>query len=168
MAQPWPDKGSQEKGAGAVKYDLSKLNNFVNSIEGIRKMVVEVGVMAGTARGNSENLKIGMAHEFGRFSGRPLRQRSFLRMPLNQKMESIVRTLRPVTAELLMKGKFKQIMELLGASCKGVVQEAFQTGGWGKWPKRGTPKHPDRDPGRQVLTKTGQLKSSIDYKVRSK
>lgn len=111
------------------------------------------------------NVEIGAAHEFGSQSqGVPMR--SFLRMPLNQRSKQIAESALggDMASELIEAGGLDLAAERLGIAAEAVVQEAFETRGFGTWPANSestiTSKGSD-----SPLIDTGQLRGAITSKV---
>lgn len=132
------------------------------------KYSVVVGVMgdhnARTSKngGGKTNAEIGLKHEFGE-DGMPIR--SFLRMPLSTKLFEAMEdsgafdeeTLKQIVDTASLKGFLGQV----GIIAEGVVQEAFDTGGFGQWKESNM----SRKKNHQTLVETGQLRDSISSKV---
>ncbi len=102
------------------------------------------------------NADIGAIHEFGSPSNN-IPQRSFLRVPLADKMQ--------VEIDKLAKQKDVSLKDLtykLGAIGKAVVQGAFMTTGYGQWaPSKRTIGKLNGN----TLVDTGQLRDSINFEV---
>jgi len=112
---------------------------------------------------NITNAAIGAAHEFGTSK---LPQRSFLRVPLADHLPKEV-----VDAGLLDKDvvldviKSKSVVPWLKKVmilCEGIVSDAFDTGGFGKW----KPSNMENKKNKQTLVETQQLRNSITSEVK--
>ena len=130
-------------------------------------LVAKLGVFADdNARDDGEktNAEIGARHEFGVLSeGVP--RRSFLKDPIEIKRKELL-----VTAEKVIKANItkpngaEKIFELIGIAGEAIVQEAFESGGFGTWKplsdftiaKKGSD---------QILIETSQLRRSVISKV---
>ncbi len=109
------------------------------------KARVRVGVLSGsknerydiekTAQDPFNNATLGAAHEFG-VKSRNLPPRSFLRMPLMLHLPKEIDNIGREVWRLLViqKGPLLALKQL-GVLGENVVQQAFQTGGFGQWPK---------------------------------
>ena len=177
-------------GSNSVDVDLSKLNTFVEQFKA--KYYLKIGILGAknARRGKGpSNAEVGATHEFGSFA-QHIPKRSFLRMPLHEKSETIIREVGKTALALLAAGKILQVFQNIGVSCVGQIHDAFASGGFGKWPqlkyatiisklrKRFKDIHLRRSlAGEQmndgithtpILVKTRQLERSITFKVESK
>ena len=151
---------------------MTELNKFVKTLnEG--KFVVRVGIMGNKAanihKGSKmTNADIGAIHEFGSYSDK-IPARSFLRMPLFQKSKQIINEVGKRALSWLLKGNKKQILIELGKSCEGVIQDAFNSGGFGSWiPLKETTIKRKIGQNTQPLINTSQLRRSITSQVIKK
>jgi hypothetical protein len=102
---------------------------------------------------------IGAAHEFGTSS---LPQRSFLRMPLQLFLEKRLSARNDFSEaslkDVIRSQEYKPWLEKIATVAKEIVQEAFDTNGFGKWA-------PDKDmphkKTKKILVETGSLRDSI-------
>src|SRR5690606_9071336 len=97
--------------------------------------IVKVGVLAAdNARDDGfGNAEIGLNQEVGSLS-RNIPARSWLRMPIEEKQKDLVKFLQTDRAqELAEELDFETLLELLGLKAEGIIDEAFRTGGFGKW-----------------------------------
>lgn len=126
--------------------------------------------------GSTSNATIGAAHEFG---SSKLPQRSFLRMPISEKLPKEIEQANIFgennLKEIIKTGSFAQAVEKIAIMAVGIVQDAFNTEGYGTWPalnddykawkvsysKKGSTSAV------QILTLTGQLRDSITYEIKS-
>ncbi len=160
---------------GIVKYDMSGLNNFIKALDDSGKYRIRVGVLGSKVnrkKGDTTqtNAEIGFKHEYGSYEEN-VPQRSFLRMPMHEKMEEILEMVRMAgnILTLLAAGNFKQIYKLLGVACESIIGDAFETSGFGNWKplseytiERKIQHNPD------PLINTRQLQRSITSKVELK
>jgi hypothetical protein len=113
------------------------------------------------------NAEIGAAHEFGA-PARGLPQRSFLRVPLSEnlqkKMESSGALDQDVMKAVLKQGTVIPWLKKIAVLAEGIVSEAFDTGGFGKWPKWKSPNYSNN--ANQLLVDTAQLRNSITSEVK--
>lgn len=152
-----------------VKADLNVLNKFIMSLTGVNGMSVKVGILAGKnsrSDGNKEtNASIGIKHEFGRMSSRPrIRQRSFLKMPLETKSDELTKTVMGYAVEELAAGTPETLLAKIGITAEGIIHQAFDTGGFGKW-KALRPMTIEKKGHDRILIETMQLQRSITSEV---
>jgi hypothetical protein len=127
--------------------------------------------------GGATNAEIGAAHEYGSVQ-RNLPARSFLRMPISEKLDESLKdagmtdegTLRKVITD----GSIMPWLEKIKLIAKAIVIEAFDTEGFGKWRKWSrkyarrqelkmqSKKTGGRGTDNKILDDTGQLKGAID------
>jgi phage gpG-like protein len=165
----------------SISYNLDGLDKFALAVS--KKYRVKLGILGNKdsrkEEGNS-NATIGAVHEFGSFT-KKIPRRSFLRLPLSLKSNRIIMALAKTTLKLLAIGNYKQIFVNLGIECEKIIQEAFETSGWGNWPPDKYKTIMAKTPMRLIkkLTKlgkkitgrplidTGQLRRSITSKVEA-
>lgn len=175
---PRPRVGSSR----LVKSNTKALDAFVKGIS--RKYVVKIGIFGATdhadhrqvtgskksaedfgghevGEGNASltNADLAAIHELGSYTA-GIPARPFLRMPLHQKSEDILKEAKKGAAALLARGEVLILMKRLGIAAENAVQRAFATGGFGKWPalKASTIK---RKGSSRELIDTRQLRLSI-------
>lgn len=140
-----------------VEINTKNLDRLAKAFKQMPK--TRVGIMGDTdARGDGlSNATIGAIHEFGH--GVP--QRSFLRQPLidglNDAIEEGVDTVE--VEEIIESGTLVPFFKKLGIIAETVVNNAFNTGGNGKWPKWITPGYKNNTG--MLLVDTQQLQDSI-------
>lgn len=109
------------------------------------------------------NATIGAAHEFGTSK---LPQRSFLRVPITdnlaKKMESSGALDKDVLAEVIREKSLLSWVKKVAVLAEGIVLEAFDTGGFGKW----KPSDMTKKKLQQTLVETQQLRNSITSEVK--
>lgn len=137
------------------------LSNLLKALKGELPMV-KVGILGSSARSDSSsNAFIGRNHEFG--IGVPMR--SFLRMPINEHFQKALDStdaFDEATAKLVIQiGDIRPWLTKVGIVAEEVIQEAFKTGGFGKW-KASNMKYKTNQ---QTLVETGQLSKSITSEV---
>jgi hypothetical protein len=145
--------------------------NFKNDV--LRKLIaaikdppkVRVGIFGDeNARKGVEvtNAEIGAKHEYGQ-DGMPVR--SFLRMPLTEKLQPYLDKSKAFTPEAMKKvnedASIAPWLEKVGVVAEQVVAAAFNTGGFGKW----KPSNMEKKKVKQTLIETQQLRNSIVSKV---
>lgn len=111
------------------------------------------------------NATIGASHEFGTSK---LPQRSFLRVPLSDKLTNEIGV-----SGALNEGVLKEVMaersvipwlRKIAILAEGIVSEAFDTGGFGKW----KPSNMKYKKNHETLVETQQLRNSITSEVKEK
>lgn len=111
------------------------------------------------------NAGIGALHEFGTSK---LPVRSFLRVPiadnLQKKMEASGAFDKDVLKEVVQQATMIPWLKKIAVLAEGIVAEAFQTGGFGKWTAWRTPGYKNYN--NRILDDTGQLKDSITSDVK--
>ena len=118
-----------------VKHNLGKLDDFVKGLS--KHYIVKVGIIGSDGsedHGGVNNAEIGAVHEFGSYD-RTIPKRSFLRMPLFQRTEAILDYVKRHSLEALSMGNFKQVFKNLGIACENVIDQAFESSGFGSWKK---------------------------------
>jgi hypothetical protein len=128
-----------------------------------------VGILGSKTRkigGGEElsNAEIGAAHEYGS-PARGLPVRSFLRMPLGMYLGTYLEQSHAFDREAIKKvideGSIRQYVARIGIVAEEVVQDAFDTGGFGHW----KPSKMEFKSVKQTLVETQQLRNSITSEV---
>ena len=154
--------------------NTKNLDTFLRLLKESR-LRVRVGIMGGNASAahtdadgkpsGLSNAEIGAIHEYGKLSDPNFPVRSFLRVPIADhfftKMKSAGAYKPEVIAEVLKTASFRPWLEKAGAVALGVVQDAFNSGGYGKW----KPSDMRRKRNKQTLVESQQLRNSITYEV---
>lgn len=172
-----------------TNFNTDGLDKLIKALEG-ELPVVRVGILgASTPRAASmeldevsgesngvgvstvTNAEIGLKHEFGGPSTLPngvtisLPQRSFLRVPLIENFQSyLVKSKafdRMTMKQVLKEGTIVKWLVKLGIVGEWVVQDAFESGGFGKW----QPSNMSFKANHQTLIETQQLQRSIISEV---
>jgi hypothetical protein len=131
---------------------------------------MRVGILGSkAARGKStpgkgaNNAEIGAKHEFGE-DGSP--SRSFLRVPIEEHLYANLTKSGKFTPEMfkqmLKEKSLKQLGSEIAIEAKGIVLDAFNTGGDGKW----KPSDMTKKKNQQTLIETGQLRDSITWDIK--
>lgn len=109
------------------------------------------------------NSEVGAAHEYGTQHSP---QRSFLRVPLidhlQERMEKKGAIGEPEMKEVLKSGTLIPWMKKIAVLAEEIIQDAFQTGGFGKW----KPSDMTRKKVKMTLIETQQLRDSITSEVK--
>lgn len=155
-------------GDSVVKGDFSRLEKLIESLES--PISGDIGILGGEqVEGGITLAGIGAVHEFGtdkagRGNNTKIPERSFLRMPLETGQEDIEKAIAPKLQEYIENGNVKGIMELILIAGEARIQEAFESGGFGKWPKLADPTT-QRKGSAGILIDTGVLRQGITSRV---
>ena len=140
-------------------------------------LVAKLGVFADDNARSSEgdedgeviltNAEIGAIHEFGVISeGIP--RRSFLKDPIEMQKEELLETANKVIkANIAKPNGTRKIFELIGIKGEAIVQEAFESGGFGTW-KPLAQSTIDGKGHEEKLINTSQLRRSVISKVEKR
>lgn len=145
-----------------VLLNMKPLENLLKALK--RTPAIHIGVLGGkNARDDGKsNAMIGACHEHGT-STTPMR--SFLRIPLADNLERRMKRAGALDKDVLLKivntGTLRPWIEKVAILAEGIVLEAFDTGGFGKWP----PSDFSRKKNHQTLVETQQLRNSISSEV---
>lgn len=130
------------------------------------KVTGRLGVLAGKTQRQSDqvtNATIGAAHEYGTSK---LPMRSFLRMPLAEMLPKKVQSAGLLDEEVILQVILRQStlpwLKLVMVQAEACVLEAFDTGGFGKWPESDMTNKKNH----QTLVETQQLRNSITWDVK--
>lgn len=111
------------------------------------------------------NASLGAIHEFG---GPKMPMRSFLRIPIADNLQKYMDKSGAFTQEALKEvlntGNMTPWLEKIGIIAEGIVADAFDTGGFGKWPAWKTKGYQNNTG--QILVDTQQLRNSITSEVK--
>ena len=130
------------------------------------KQILKEGVKSGSF--GSTNATIGAAHEFGSLK-RHLPKRSFLREPLIDHLQESLNAAgvfsEATQAEIIKEKSMVPWTKRIAVLAEDVVKKAFDTGGYGKWPKlsKETLAHKTT---KDILVETTQLRDSIISDVK--
>lgn len=109
------------------------------------------------------NAEVGAIHEFGTTTA-PVR--SFLRMPLTEKLNDELEKSGAFTLEALGRviqmGSLVPWCQKVAVCAEAVIADAFDTGGFGKWP----PSDMRNKKVHQTLVESQQLRNSITSEVK--
>lgn len=148
----------------AYEINTKDLDKFIKSLRG-KLPELKVGILADTNPRNfgGTNAEIGAKHEFGE-EGLPVR--SFLRMPLNEKLNSSLENSnlfdKETLKDVIKKGTLSPWLQKVGFVAESVILEAFDTGGFGKW----KPSNMKYKTVKQTLVESQQLRNSITSEVK--
>lgn len=162
-----------------IKLTTDGLDRVIRSLKGTLPSV-KVGILGDTNSRSSQvqgmdskftkvvnsvtNAEVGAAHEFGTSK---LPKRSFLRMPLLEKLDTYLENSKAFDADVLKKvvtdASIIWWMKKVAITCEVVIADAFDTAGFGKWKpwKRGRTNNSGK-----ILVDTTQLRDSITSEVK--
>lgn len=166
-----------------IKLDVSKLEAVKKMLE--EKYAVQIGVLgekaagrkatvntksgkhkAGKTPSSQTNAEIGLVHEKGSLS-RNIPRRSFLEMPLKQKLPLQITVIRNAMLEAIEKGHSIFFYQTVGLISEKIVLSAFNSSGFGSWPANSSATI-RRKRSSMPLIDTAQLRKSIDHRVVEK
>jgi len=151
--------------AVTVKGDFSKLENLLKGLK--TKMSVRVGVFKEATTPDGEKVaSYGADNEFG-VPERRIPERSFIRMPIETKAEKIAADVGKRKRDRIEQGNIRGIFEDIGLAAEAVIQEAFDTRGFGTW-KENAEMTIDKKGSDAPLIDQGLLRRSITSKVVEK
>lgn len=160
-----------------VTFNVTGLEKLLKSLKVSKMPTARVGILGAKAgphqpksgtksKDTPTNAMIGAVHEFGS-PARGIPQRSFLRVPiadyLQKRMESSGAFDFDTVNEVLKQGSVTPWLKKVAVVAESIVLEAFDTGGFGKWPTWA--KGYSNNTG-QLLVDTTQLRNSITSEVK--
>lgn len=176
-----------------VKLDVEKMRALRVELDKIKGARVKVGLLGAHSERFDEdwnkqplnNPTLGLIHEFGTkgplgtigtpdaaVSEVPLRARapiparSFLRMPLLTRLpDELDKIGRAVWRALIVKEGGLAGLKALGELAVGVVQRAFETGGFGQWAPL-SPVTISRKKSSAILIDTDYMRKAVTYEVK--
>ena len=171
----------------SVRMDITKMQKLVEQLK--VKATIQVGVFADkSARKSGEltNAALAQIHEYGS-PEHGLPARSMLHVPIHDHASEIMKPFIGKAEAFLAKGTLINLYKLIGVAAERVVNDAFATGGYGKWPsltagtiwrklrkgKKLSASHVRKywdivagNIGQGILIDTGQLRRSFASRVR--
>jgi phage gpG-like protein len=173
-----------------IEDTLNKMGSKTNgslkisaSLQGLQKILeakdryVKVGVIGSNAsKQHSDspytNAEIGLIHEFGSLT-RNIPRRSFLRMPIIAKKDKIKSFVEKNKGKMILaiqnddKKSINNIMKKLGMLGESIVQEAFDTRGFGTWQELSPITIKAKNGSTAILIDKAELRGSITSEVIS-
>lgn len=170
-----------------VKADLTEMYKLMRMLK--EDYTVRIGIIGAKAKQQHKgseltNADIGTFHEFGSADGKHPPQRSFLMMPIGNKLNfnnDEMKDMRKfLFKQLFLKKAPEEFYKGLMARALEVVENAFATAGFGEWKplaastyahrSRNLPKSVTKRSltywfNHPILTDTGQLRRSISGKI---
>lgn len=150
----------------AYNLEIKGLEKLIAALKG-KPPIARVGILGGKAAESHgklmTNAAIGACHEFGTAT---LPQRSFLREPisehLTERLEQSGAFDKEVLKEVVREGTILPWVQKVAVLAEGIVADAFDTGGFGKW----KPSNMTYKENQQTLVETTQLRNSITSEVK--
>lgn len=152
---------------GAYTIEKKKLDALIKALK-VKPPVARVGILSAPPRKSGDKISavttatIGAWHEFGTSE---LPKRSFLRMPIAEHLDERMLVAGAFNVETLktviQEKRLDEWVKKLGILAEAIVQEAFDTGGFGKW----KPSDMSRKKVHQTLVETSQLRRAITSEV---
>lgn len=152
---------------------LKGFEQILKALKSNRQPYVKIGVLGNSqrsAKGSEKNVptnaEVGAAHEFGA-PARNLPIRSFLRAPLTENLDKAMDKSKlsdeKTLQEVIRLGTIRPWLTQVAIIAEEIVQDAFDTGGGGKWPKWKDPNYKNNTG--QILVDTQNLRDSIRSEV---
>ena len=157
------------KSSASVEHNFNfGLEKFKGLEKALKKKNVytKVGILADKVtrlEPENDNVTLGLIHEFGSPTQK-IPARSFLRMPIITKAKQITKMMsknKELYEKEISKGNILKIFQDLGIYCEQIIQNAFETKGFGTWRDKKIVKDGKDMP----LIDTGQLRRSITSEV---
>lgn len=156
---------ASDNDSAVESFDTKNLDKLVRALKKGKLAGVKIGIFGkNSVRSDSKktNATIGAYHEFGT---RYLPQRSFLKMPitdhLSKELEQSGAFDEAALTAVVKSGSMKPWLDKVAICAEAVVQDAFDTGGFGKW----KPSDMRFKENHQTLVETTQLRNSITTEV---
>lgn len=151
-----------------ISFNTKRLDALIKAFGGDLPKV-RVGVLGDSSHRiggeGPTNAEVGASHEFGT-SKMPVR--SFLRVPISENlMKYLEKGMMLDKKELELVVQSSSILAWvakIGITAERIVQDAFSSGGFGKWPSWKTPGYQNNTG--QLLVDTQQLRNSITSEVK--
>lgn len=157
---------------------FTNINKILSQIDS--SYSVNVGIMGSKASENHKGKKkkktkitngeLGAIHEFGSIS-RGIPARSFLRYPIQFHFPMWLKKNSKNFVKFLLQGRYLQWFEIMGGAAENIVQNAFDTSGFGMWkplkPSTLKSRKKSKIEGESALPliDTGELRRSITSEV---
>jgi hypothetical protein len=150
--------------SNGIKLDLKILKEIEKELN--TNEYVKIGILGSKNSRNDANTNagIGIVHEFGSAS-KNIPERSFLRMPLKEKLPNMLSDIGKSVILGIVRKNANLFLKKMGVLGEQIIQEAFDTGGFGKWQKLDdkTIKRKGFD---KTLIDTTQLRKSVTSEVK--
>lgn len=150
-----------------IKIDLSGLQQLDKFFSNQKQAHLGIFQSEDARDEGGSNAQRGATHEFGDLTGKiPTPKRSWLRMPVKVKANDITKNAIIAIKNNLTNPKGTDIVaKSIGAAGLGVIQEAFDTHGFGLWDAN-APKTIKKKGGKNTpLIDTAEFRQSITFSV---
>lgn len=155
-----------------LTFSVEGLDRFIKALKRSDAPRASIGILGGDTRaarpgetGAKSNAEIGAYHEYGTTR---VPMRSFLRMPLATRLapalEAAAALDEDVLKEVLRTKSIRPWLSKVAILGLAVVQEAFDTGGFGEWAPL-APSTWERKEVNQILVETQQLRRAVTWEV---
>lgn len=148
-----------------VDLKLDGLEKLLKTLKA-KPPTARVGILGSQARNGDTgltNAEVGAFHEFGTAR---LPQRSFLRIPISENLNKYLSRSgafdKDTFKEVMATGSILPWLKKVAAVAEQIVAEAFDTGGFGKWP----PSDMRHKTNKQTLVETQQLRNAVTSEVK--
>lgn len=162
-----------------INYNLKGLDDLRKKIGDTYR--ARVGILGGhqqRSQGPIDNVTLGITQMYGSIKHN-IPPRDFLDMPIRTHGREIVKEMSSSSVKAaVVAGNVKKVYEVLGAKGEDIVQQAFETGGFGQWPptqrlirsatKEDYNNQLEGEAVVRILIQTGQLRRSITSDVVKK
>jgi hypothetical protein len=156
---------SVKDGQSEVSGDFSKLENLIANLK--EKHFVEIGVFKTAKTPDGTPIaEYGAKNEFGSRKER-IPARSFIRMPLTVKKFKIYKYVKDNMRQRLESGDIVGIFSDIGIAGESVIQEAFDTRGFGQWKENAESTIMQKGSDAPLIDK-GFLRAAITHRVDGK
>lgn len=160
-----------------VRTNFKTLDTLKRQVDELAKSRVQVGLFADTASRTAEpgriasNPHLGAVHEFGlsysvlgNGATITIPERSWLRMPLSMYLGPEIEAKGESWIWLIITRGAKRTLSHLGAIAEDVIQEAFNTAGWGAWPSLAKITK-DRKGNARILIESSQMREAVSSRI---
>jgi hypothetical protein len=152
-------------GDSYVEADFTALDKLIANLG--KSHYVDVGILGANAgkteEGGATVGMIGAVQEFGSIDGR-IPKRSFIRMPLQTHQAEIQAQVEPRMQKHMEQADIKGIFTDIGIAAEGVIQDAFDSNGFGQWKPNAESTIAQKDSDSPLID-TGLLRKSISSKA---
>lgn len=149
-----------------IRFNLDGLEEIKERVgKTYRTRVGIIGSKAGQEHeGGITNAELGLIQMFGSLT-RGIPARDFLLMPLMTKHREIIQSFGSASIRAAFAaGDYKKMFVLLGVKAEEIIQEAFETSGFGRWQKNAYSTIQQKGSSRPLI-RWGELRRSITSDV---
>lgn len=148
-----------------ITMNLTGLGKLVDDL---RDHKARVGVLGDSGKNGRDddvpitNAELMLIHEFGSETNN-IPPRSALRMPIETKKGDLVKSIRKSQTFKghIETGDIMKAVETVGVMAEAIVQDAFETKGFGQWPAKSPATQAQSQNPAQPLIESGQLRRAI-------